>query len=233
MVLLLTGLYLYWPRGRAWYSWRAWLYIDFRMKGYPFIWRLHSVAGTIALVGYLMSAHSGLVMSEIHWYKDGFAAVAGAEAKHGRIYGAYLRDWNSNLNTVAYDYPVLWSAFEREVPGYKRAIIELSQSKPGALLVSYFKTDAVGGESGGRDRNTILLDAGTGDVISHDRFNDKFLVEQIALQNFDVHSGNVLGMPGRIYLVFTSLTLPFMLITGWMMYLARRKKKKHRLGQKK
>jgi uncharacterized iron-regulated membrane protein len=33
MVLLLTGLYLYWPRGRAWYSWRAWLSIDFKMKG--------------------------------------------------------------------------------------------------------------------------------------------------------------------------------------------------------
>jgi sulfite reductase (NADPH) flavoprotein alpha-component len=228
MILLLSGLYLYWPHGRAWYSWRAWLSIDFRIKGYPFIWRLHAVIGTIALAGYFMSAHSGLVMSEIYWYKDSFNTLAGADYEHGQIHGAYLRDWNSNLNAAEYDYANLWDTFEREVPEYSIAIIELSQSTPNALCISYFTTDTVGGEAGGRDINTIVLDAGTGDVISRELFNDKPLLEQIVRQNFDVHSGNFFGMPGRFYILFTSLSMPFMLITGWMMYLARRKRKRER-----
>lgn len=228
MILLLTGLYLYWPRGKAWYSWRAWLSIDFKAKGYPFIWRLHAVVGTVALVGYFMSAHSGLVMSEIHWYANSFNAIAGAEYEHGRIRGAYLRDWNSNLNTAEYDYAKLWDAFEREVPEYSRATIELSQSTPNALQISYYTTDVVGGESGGRDKNTIILDAGTGDIISHELFNDKPLLEKVVRQNFDIHSGQFFGMTGRLYVVFTSLTMPFMLITGWMMYLSRRKRKNKR-----
>ena len=58
MFLALSGLYLRWPR-RVW-DWRAWLTFDPALKGRSFLWGLHSVAGTCALVMYLVFTSTGL-----------------------------------------------------------------------------------------------------------------------------------------------------------------------------
>ncbi|RZI63499.1 MAG: nitric oxide synthase, partial [Variovorax sp.] len=58
LVLALSGLYLRWPRRPL--AWRAWVRLDFGLSGRAFLWNLHAVVGTVALVAYLVSSATGI-----------------------------------------------------------------------------------------------------------------------------------------------------------------------------
>jgi len=76
VVLALSGLYLRWPRSAG--NWRKWLTLDWARKGRGFLWDLHAVAGTWALVFYLCAALTGLTWS-YDGYRGALYALAGAE----------------------------------------------------------------------------------------------------------------------------------------------------------
>jgi sulfite reductase (NADPH) flavoprotein alpha-component len=68
-IAALSGLYLRWPRGKAARSWRSWLWIHSRLKGRVFLFNLHAVLGTCALLAFLVSAHSGVFQNQpMAWY---------------------------------------------------------------------------------------------------------------------------------------------------------------------
>lgn len=76
VVLALSGLYLRWPRSAG--DWRKWLTLDWSRKGRSFLWDLHAVAGTWALVFYLCAALTGLYWS-YDWYRSALYKIAGVE----------------------------------------------------------------------------------------------------------------------------------------------------------
>ena len=67
LFLSLSGLYLRWPAKP--FSWRTWLTFNVNRKGRPFLWGLHSVAGTWALVVYVM-----LTLTGVYWAFDAVRA---------------------------------------------------------------------------------------------------------------------------------------------------------------
>src|SRR6202008_3997063 len=73
-VLALSGLYLRWPR-KPW-SLRAWLKLDFALSGRSFLWNLHSVLGTCALLLYLVFTVTGMYWA-FDWFKQGMNEIAG------------------------------------------------------------------------------------------------------------------------------------------------------------
>ncbi|MGC3981549.1 MAG: PepSY-associated TM helix domain-containing protein [Steroidobacteraceae bacterium] len=220
MIMALTGLYLRWPRRKA-TEWRSWLKINFKLKGYAFNYNLHAVIGTVVFLGYLMSAHSGLMMSEVKWYGNSVRALAGVQDERVPRGGA------QRANEVQYSLDTLWAAFQREVPEFNTATVQLSNSNAGDFQITYLLNHAVTKE-GGRNINTVVLDAETGAVKRHDLFSDKPALQRVITRNFDLHSGGFFGTPGRIFIMCTSLMMPVLLVTGWMQYLARRRQKKQR-----
>ena len=77
LVLALSGLYLRWPRRPL--AWRNWLRLDFALSGRAFLWNLHAVAGTVALLAYLVSASTG-----IYWGFDAVRTLIDDAAGEGR-----------------------------------------------------------------------------------------------------------------------------------------------------
>ena len=59
--LALSGLYLRWPRKPA--NWRTWLTFNTSLRGRSFLWALHAIAGTWALVAYLVVGGTGIYWS--------------------------------------------------------------------------------------------------------------------------------------------------------------------------
>lgn len=225
MIMALTGLYLRWPRRKA-TDWRSWLKVNFKLKGYAFNYNFHAVVGTVVLLGYLMSAHSGLMMSEIHWYGNGVRALAGVADERGAGRGP-RGGAGGAASTTAYSLDMLWNAFQREVPKFHTATLQLASSTADDLRITYLLNKAVTGE-GGRNVNTLVLDARNGAVKSHELFSDKPVLERVVTRNFDLHSGSYFGTVGRLFIMGTSLMMPVLLVTGWMQYLARRRQKKQR-----
>lgn len=213
----LSGLYLRWPRQVA--SWRAWLTLDWRKKGRSFNWDLHSVFGTWCLLFYLFSALTGLYWS-YDWYSQGLNKLLSDAPQNERL---RKRGPPPEGPAPVANYDAIWSSI------YANA---------GTGLIAYnIRMPAVAGQpaivyyllnSSPHDRalNQINLDPGTGEVKSHDQYASKTLKSQLLTSIYALHTGSYFGWTGRIILTLSSLMMPLFFITGWLLYLDRRRKKR-------
>ncbi|OGB26733.1 MAG: hypothetical protein A3I66_13405 [Burkholderiales bacterium RIFCSPLOWO2_02_FULL_57_36] len=233
IVLCLSGLYLRWPRSIS--NWRAWLTLDFNRKGRSFLWDLHAVAGTWCLVFYLLAALTGLYWS-YDWYRTGLFALTGAPrpAQPGMPGKSAARaDGQPQANArkkspvraqqaPPADLALAWAAFQREAGPYSSVTLRLPEKPAQAVQINYLDAQP----AHNRANNRMLLDAQNGAVIEHDRYADKPAGAKLMSSMFALHSGSFFGMPGLILMMLASLLMPLFGITGWMLYLDRRKKKK-------
>lgn len=214
----LSGLYLRWPR--QWKSWRTWLTLDWKKKGRSFNWDLHSVAGTWCLVFYLLAALTGLFWS-YEWYNKGLTRLLSDSPQSERIRGGRGPAPSGPAPTA--DYAAMWSSI------YSAAGPQLSSYNvrmppvAGQPATVYFLL-----KTSPHDRalNQITLDPATGVVKRVDRYSDKSLKAQLLTSIYALHVGSYFGIVGRIILTIASLTMPLFFITGWMLYLDRRRKKR-------
>jgi sulfite reductase (NADPH) flavoprotein alpha-component len=77
-----------------------------------------------------------------------------------------------------------------------------------------------------RALNQLRLDPLTGQVRRHARYADKSLAAQLLASVYALHVGEYFGLLGRILMALASAALPLFLITGWLLYLDRRRKKR-------
>jgi len=62
-------------------------------------------------------------------------------------------------------------------------------------------------------------------VLKHERYADKAPGTRLMSSVFALHSGRFFGVPGAIVLMVASALMPLFAVTGWMLYLGRRKKR--------
>jgi len=214
----LSGLYLRWPR--QWNKWRAWLTLDWKKKGRSFNWDLHSVAGTWCLVFYLLAALTGLSWS-YEWYNKGLTRLLSDAPQNERVRGGRGPVPSGPAPTA--DYAAIWSSiYSAAGPALSAYNIRMPPVAGQPATVFYLlKTSP-------HDRalNQITLDPATGIVKQHDRYSDKSLKAQLLTSIYALHVGSYFGIVGRIILTITALTMPLFFVTGWMLYLDRRRKKK-------
>ena len=220
--LAASGLYLRWPRGRT-RSWRAWLTFNPRVKGRAFLWHLHAITGTWVLVFYLVMALTGLYWS-YEWYKDGLYALTGAEPQRPRGEGgSTAAEPSSAMSLDRAALEAAWSSFRREVGDgrYGMAIIELPQGASPTMSIRYLDPDP----PHDRAYNTVEVDTASGAVLGHRRYADKPDGDRFMASIFPLHSGRYFGLAGVVLFMIASLAMPLFAITGWMLYLARRRMK--------
>jgi sulfite reductase (NADPH) flavoprotein alpha-component len=76
-----------------------------------------------------------------------------------------------------------------------------------------------------RANNTVSIDT-TGAVLKHEPYADKRTGEKFMASIFPLHSGSFFGVPGSTLYMIASLAMPVFTITGWMLYLDRRRRKR-------
>jgi sulfite reductase (NADPH) flavoprotein alpha-component len=227
LVLALSGLYLRWPRRPL--SWRAWLRIDVGLKGRAFLWSLHAVVGTVALPLYVVSAATG-----IYWGFDAVRARVDAAAGEGRE--VRMQRMGTAAATVTApavpaataapagpagpDLPRVWAAFQAATAGdWTQVTLRLPTRGAAQVEATYLRTDA----AHDRARNRLYLEADSGAVTRHERYADKPLAGRLVNSIHPLHMGTYWGLPGRIAMALSSAALALFAITGWWMYLARRR----------
>ncbi|MEO8644925.1 sulfite reductase flavoprotein subunit alpha [Pseudomonas sp.] len=214
----LSGLYLRWPR--QWKSWRAWLTLDWKKKGRSFNWDLHSVAGTWCLVFYLLAALTGLSWS-YEWYNKGLTRLLSDSPQNERVRSGRGPAPSGPAPTA--DYAAMWSSiYSAAGPALSAYNIRMPPVAGQPATVFYLLN------SSPHDRalNQITLDPATGIVARHDRYSDKSLKAQLLTSIYALHVGSYFGIIGRIILTISALTMPLFFVTGWLLYLDRRRKKK-------
>nr|WP_239482175.1 sulfite reductase flavoprotein subunit alpha [Pseudomonas insulae] len=225
----LSGLYLRWPRKAL--NWRAWLTLDWAKRGRSFNWDLHAVAGTWALLFYLCAALTGLFWS-YDWYREGLNklladAPAGQERgkpgqRGGERRGGRGMPAPSGPPPVV-DYSAVWQSIQSAAgPRMTAYNLRLPPVAGQPATVFYLLDDA----DHARALNQIELDPASGKVTRHERYADKSFKAQLLASVYALHVGEYFGLPGRILMALASAAMPLFFITGWLLYLDRRRKKR-------
>ncbi len=214
----LSGLYLRWPR--QWKSWRAWLTLDWKKKGRSFNWDLHSVAGTWCLAFYLLAALTGLSWS-YEWYNKGLTRLLSDSPQNERVRSGRGPAPSGPAPTA--DYAAIWSSiYSAAGPGLSSYNVRMPPVAGQPATVFYLLKNS----PHNRALNQITLDPATGIVNRHDRYSDKSLKAQLLTSIYALHVGSYFGIIGRIVLTIAALAMPLFFITGWLLYLDRRRKKR-------
>jgi len=215
----LSGLYLRWPASGA-LKWQTWFKVHGKLKGRAFLWNLHSVVGTWVLPIYLLASLTGLYFS-YDWYRQGVVKVFGATPPSRDV--PKLDAPSAGQPDVAQ----LWAVFEKESHGYDNATLALPQSPNQAVEIRYLRLDA----DHERATDRLILHPATAAIIKHERFADRDFGGRIVGSMLPLHSGSYFGLTGVIVVMIASLAMPLFAITGWMLYLKRRRGKQRAAAQ--
>lgn len=220
----LSGLYLRWPRKAL--NWRVWLTFDWAKKGRAFNWDLHAVAGTWCLLFYLLFALTGLFWS-YDWYREGLnkwladTPAGGEQHKRGARHG--LQKADKDTPPLVVDYDAIWSNLKASAgPGLASYNLRLPPAGDRPATLFYLLDNA----PHERAFNTVTLDPASGQFKRVERYDDKSFKAQLLQSVYALHVGSYFGLTGRIIVTIASLTMPLFFVTGWLLYLDRRRKKR-------
>lgn len=209
----LSGLYLRWPKRPL--DWRSWFVLDTSKRGRNLYRALHATIGTWLIAFYLLSSLTGLWWS-YDWYKQTVRYVLTGEAKApkqpkgGPDYGGPAA------------LAAAWGAFEKATPpAWDRLTITLP--KEGGPIRFLLLPQ---GARYAKMTDDWRFDQGTGALQSVDRYVDRPLGVVIVTSVLPIHDGSFFGTTGRVAMMFSSAMMPLFTVTGLLLYLGRRRRKK-------
>ena len=117
----------------------------------------------------------------------------------------------------------LWQSFEQELSQpYQRATLRLPERNGQPVEFRYLDADP----AHDRANNTISFAVDTFSVVKHERYDQLPAGSKLMRSMFALHSGGFFGLTGLLLMMVASLLMPLFAITGWMLYLDRRGKKR-------
>ena len=228
IVMIVTGLYLWWPRGRglAGVLWprRRFLLRDlhavtgFWVAGFVLVLLVTGLpwAGVWGKAFSALRTQMGWVQGASDWSIGGTPAVADQHSGH-----------EHSAMHAAHAHAGDLSALDRFVPmaAAENLAFPALVLAPGAPQFDsapspnwIIKSDAQNRPL----RQTIQLDADTGAVISRERFADQHPVDRVVGYGIAWHEGQLFGWINQLIGVCTALALATMSVTGFLMWRRRR-----------
>ena len=219
---VLSGLYLRFPKK---HSLKQWLFIKPKLKGRNFIWDLHAVVGTWVVAFYLLFACTGLYWS-YDWWRAGMFKVMGVEQpqRHQQNHDQNKKEQpdlsNQQVNTILTQ---AWTGVNANI-GREYSSLTLNIPKLADQKIELTFIDPTPQHE--RARNQAIYNYQSHQFEKLDLYEDKKLNEKIMSSMLPVHRGSFFGSTYQFIAMLASLTMPLFFVTGWMLYLKRRKQKK-------
>jgi uncharacterized iron-regulated membrane protein len=210
VVLLMTGLYLWWPR-RAGHAHPAWQGVWLPRCSGP--WNMilrdwHSVIGFYTLVTAAFVLTTGLFFTQ--WFGAGFNWLN--KQVHGQP-AALANPPHSKVSESASPLSLdrAKTAAEPHLPGVGPLRLQLPTKPNETFRVS--RVDF----SKPTWKTTVHLDAYSGEVLAAPGWDDAPFLQKVRLSVYPIHVGSIFGMSTKVLAVLTCLALVVLCITGvWM-----------------
>lgn len=222
LLLMISGIYIYWPRIK--HAFLSSLTFKFKHKGRAFLSTMHSALGLWVIPFYLLSSLTGLTWS-YEWYNNSLYSIAGVQKEKRMPPSDQRNDMNKGAN-IQVSYENIQRAvelFDKNVDSYEKSNIRFNSDK-GVYTLNYLSKNS----SHDRALNKIELNIETNEVLKHEKFEDKPLKEQLLKSILALHTGEYFGIIGKIAMFITSSLMALFTITGFMMYIQRKRKKKNK-----
>lgn len=223
VVLLISGIVLWWPKNRAAAKQRFTIKLNARWRRVNY--DMHNVLGFYMAWVIIFIALSGLVMG-FQWFAGSVYWITSGGKKQVAFYEAQSdTTLKAAQNLSAIDQ--VWNKTRAHLPGFTGSIdVHIPENNKAAIEVAinpdtytYWKTDYV------------YYDQYTLKEIpvkhSYGKFKKASAADKLARMNYDIHVGAIVGLPGKIMAFCASLIAASMPVTGFIIWWGRRKT--HRL----
>lgn len=217
VVLLISGLFLWWPRNKAaarqriafrWKSTTTW-----KRKNYD----LHNIIGFYILFFGLFIGLTGIVWSFDWWEKTVYRMLDGKVVK-------FKLPQNPHPSPAKYEataiLDVVAEKIRKENPSYYRIFLSKNIATNTLSAGANFKDHSLW-----TAYNYYVYELSTGNGFGNLLQKDKTPGQKWRNSNYDLHTGKTLGYAGMTLAFCTSLIIASLPITGFYIWWGRRKKK--------
>ncbi|RLZ11229.1 hypothetical protein EAH57_02310 [Acinetobacter sp. 2JN-4] len=219
---VLSGIYLRFPKK---HTFKQWFLIKPKLKGRNFIWDLHAVVGTWVIVFYLLFACTGLYWS-YDWWRAGMFKVMGVEQPQRNQHNDE-KSKNKGLDLSNQQVGMIlaqtWTGVNANI-GREYSSLTLNIPKQDDQKVELTFVDVIAQHE--RARNQAVYNYQENKFEKFELYEDKKLNEKIMSSMLPVHRGSFFGSTYQFIALLASLAMPLFFVTGWMLYLKRRKQKR-------
>ena len=224
LFLMFSGIYIYYPRLKK--SFLQSLKLNFQSKGRFFLSNLHSVIGMWVIPFYLVASLTGLYWS-YDWFSDSLHQITGVEKTKKHMHHSQEKNNQQNemktlqivekksFDDVSFAVDTFNTLIENK---YSTATLKL-EPKGTVYSFSYLSNS-----HHDHSKNTFELDIKTKEIVKHDKFEDKTLIQKLMGSILPLHTGEYFGVVGQTLMFLASLMMPLFTVTGLMLYIKRRKK---------
>ena len=223
VVLLITGIVLWWPRKG---SKRSSFRIQWKAPWKDRIFDLHNVLGFYAGLVLLVIAITGLAWG-YQWFSQMlYSATGGEKELNFKIPDSDTTSSNTK-NIPPMDY--VWKKMHNDYPD--AAMIEIHTPPKGKAIFAFVKPDEqTYWESQYRYFDPNTLEEKEVETI-WGKIENANTADKIKRLNYDIHTGAIAGLPGKILVFFASLIGASLPVTGCLMWI-RREREKQKLKSK-
>lgn len=222
IIMLITGIILWWPKnknarkGRFRFNWKN--ITTWKRKNYD----LHNILGFYASFIALILSISGIYFS-FPWVKNVFNLVLSGSTELPKEKEIKSPDSVLSVNKSAFDITALEtkklysssSSFRIPLNGKNKKGKELKNIP----VIVY-------GENGSfAIRNQVVFDKYSGKLLLNKPHQQLTNAEKYANANYDIHTGSYFGIFGKIIWFITGLICTSLPVTGFLIWLGKKKKK--------
>ncbi len=220
VIMLISGIILWWPKNKAatkqrfTIKWSA----KWRRKNYD----LHNVLGFYASWVAIILGLTGLIWG-FEWFAKSVYGIAGG--KGSIVYEEPISDTAKKINLAQPAIDVVWQKMKANYPN-----AEVIEVHPPVTDASPIAANANPDASTYWKADYIFYDQYTLEELPaksiYGRLAKASLADKVLRMNYDVHTGAIIGIAGKILMFFASLIAASLPITGFYIWRGRNKKKK-------
>jgi uncharacterized iron-regulated membrane protein len=219
LVMMITGLVLWWPKSKAARKQRfsiKWN-VRWRRKNYD----LHNVLGFYMSWVAIFIAITGLVFGFQWFAKSLYWATSGGKAM---VENKHPVSDTTKTSAFASMPDHLWQQHKKEAGNNESLAVYFANlpTDPIEVIVNHRPGTYDNADFYHYDQNTgkELQAAGS----YNGKFGNAALADKIVRMNYDIHTGAVLGLPGKLLAFFASLIATSLPVTGFIIWWGRKKK---------
>lgn len=209
-LLLVSGIYLWWPRQWRWANMRAVILFNPRLRDRARNWNWHNVFGFWSALSLLCIILTGLIMS-YGWASNLLFTLTGNEPPPQRQGGGGKREAAPAVPSLTGLEPLLAQARQQN-PGWTTLSLRLPE-KPGEpfpLMVDR------GGRGQVQLRTMLNLDTAQGKILpSPDDLLQQNLGRRLRMYARFLHTGELFGLIGQTIAALSALSATILVYTGF------------------
>lgn len=216
IILLITGLILWWPKNKQASKQRFWFRWKYTTKWKRKNYDLHNILGFYTMLFGLIIALTGLV-----WAFDCYDKGIQWALNGGKTIEKEIIQSDTTHYTVVKPVDKVYTTIKKLHPKAQRYYISVPKANDSLAALFTFA-----GYKSSFDNVSIQFDQYTAKSLKTTTYKDKSTGQKFRGMNYGIHVGSILGLPGKIFAFIISLVCAGLPITGFYIWWGRNNKKK-------